>query len=217
MARSFRSGRRSPLSITADILMVLFSLGPTRKTKLMNLANLNTKSFEHYASQLRKRMLISNSVGENSRRSYRITSLGIRVLQAILFADEVLNIPEQSMTHVAEVKRSIVNIVVSRNMRVEEDVGITGVSGIVHYHDLVVRKGSSVTVVDVVPPLGGDTLVVYTSLLLLSCLDTGVPHVVVAQPQTFHIVSSVASYCSHASVVDADTILRGEYKLENLR
>jgi predicted transcriptional regulator len=81
--------RRSRLEVVYSILAVLHRLGPLRKTRLMQLVNLNTKSFSHYVDDYLVRIgaveLADDGSGE--RRVYRLTPRGVflyRVLSLVL-------------------------------------------------------------------------------------------------------------------------------------
>ncbi len=175
--RSAKRPRRDTIAIMADILNVLVHGGPMRKTKLMNLANLNTKSFEqHVEGILVACGLIENFNTNNGRSEYIATSNGARFLQLVALLEDFLRVKQELINDVVSVRRFLF-LKLRENYDVVLGGRITGRIGMQYYHDVIVyREKRIVGVIDVAVNMSIESLLLYSMFMLVGCLDTRVPH-----------------------------------------
>ncbi|OWJ55673.1 hypothetical protein Pdsh_02515 [Pyrodictium delaneyi] len=174
--------RRDSLLIISDVLAILEHRGPLRKTRLMNLANLNPRSFQNYVEEELVRLGLIEVRKHNGHRSYVITPRGIHVLVLLRFIERGLEREgiEAGCRHCKELRQQIATKLENDGFKILSLAYIHGQSGAKYFHDIIVTIDKRpIACIDIHSSLSPTTRVMEASYTVTSCIDTGLPHIVV--------------------------------------
>ncbi|BEP18299.1 hypothetical protein PYJP_16510 [Pyrofollis japonicus] len=192
-----RAKRRDALLIVGDILSILSHKGPLRKTRLMNLANLNPQSLEKHLSTLLEKRLVTN-VAKNSVHPplYTITRKGLMYLSIIRLLHKELNTPsEQNCPWCRNIRSAVTGVLESINSGTKVYESLSGKSGTMYIHDAVfLTKSGKEIAIDLLLDSNNTLSLLYDlGYILLSCVDTNTGHIIITRESQHHICEVLLS------------------------
>ncbi len=175
-----RMKRRDSIAILADILSIIRLKGPIRKTRLMNYANLNPRTFNNYMVRLVNSGLVRVVEG----RAYELTGRGALFLA--IYNNLMKTFEEQPATVKSHTILDQVTAKLSSNSRLQLGYMLSSSSGTRFYYDIVViRNGQPRLAIMDVTRSTALHRGVEAGTLLLSCIENrNVHHIVLASDDT---------------------------------
>jgi predicted transcriptional regulator len=195
-----RMKRRDSIAILADILSIVASHGSLRKTRLMNYANLNPRTFNLYISRLEESGLIRLVDGN----TYQLTSRGAAFISIYNFFTRIFSKPFQRYDSILQELEKIV----STRGNIRTSYMLSSGSGAKHYYDMLIIRDNRPAIAIYDATTSSQAIRPFElGIILLSCVENpNIHHILVAENQAARYYQNILTRLQPAGLCNLTVV-----------